>query len=335
VNVFVVKRVLRAIRRRAYPGLLAAVVALAAPAAAQAHPTGPAIALDYRSTVEARPAAGVRASVLDGDRKLELSVDRRTTVTVLGYLDEPMLRIGPGGVLVNARSPTAWAERLAVSPPGKVTLAKPAWRRIADGPAFAWHDHRVAPRLAPGVRHARWSIGIVADGRRLALNGEFERVGRPALWPWLVLGLGLLGLGTGVTLARRLELSAAGSLAAAAVGGAAGLVSLAAFSFSGVSSGVGAWLELAAAAGLAIAAAAGLVLARGSRLVIAGGIGALAAIEGLGRLGVFKHGVVVSALPATGVRAADAVAIGAGLAALLIVLTYPSRRYAPVGPKRR
>jgi hypothetical protein len=84
---------------------------------------------------------------------------------------------------------------------------------------------------------------------------------------------------------------------------------------------------------LAVLAAAGLLLAGRRRLAVAGAIGALALIEGLGRLGVFVHGVVISELPAAAARAADSVAIGAGLAAVVIALTQPSR--TPVPARRR
>jgi hypothetical protein len=151
-----------------------------------------------------------------------------------------------------------------------------------------------------------------------------ERTAKPALWPWLLVGAALVGLGAAVALARRLEVSVATAIALAVLAGAAGLTSLAGFSLA--TSGVTrSRVELAAAAALAAAAGAGLALGGRHRLTIAGAIGALALIEGIGRLGVFVHGVVVSELPDTAARAADAVAIGAGLSAIVISITRPLR----------
>jgi hypothetical protein len=305
---------------------IVAIAALAAPAAAAAHPRGPTIALDERATVDAVTAAGVRAAILDGDRKLRLTVSPGVRLVVLGYLGEPMLRLSAERVSVNGRSPTALADGLVKAPPPR------GWVVVGTGPSFAWHDHRLGPTLPPGVSRARWSIPIVVNGHRSVLGGELERMRKPALWPWLALGTVLLGFGAAVAFARRLELSVATGIGVGVLAGAGGLSSLAGFSLAAVGVERGR-VELAAAAVLAAAAAAGLVLGGRRRLAVAGAIGALALIEGLGRLGVFVHGVVISDLPAAAARAADTVAIGAGLAAILIALTQPYR--GPTPAKRR
>jgi hypothetical protein len=292
------------------------VAALATPAAAAAHPRGPAIALDERALVRRVTAAGVQASIVDGDRKLRLTVRPGVRLVVLGYLREPVLRLSATGVEVNSASPTALTDGLAKRPQGWIVAGK--------GPTFTWHDHRIAPRLPATITRARWSIPLLVDGRRAAVEGELMRKRKPAVWPWLALGLPLLGLGVAVAAVRRLELSVRTGIAVGVLAGAGGFSSLAGFSLATLGA-QSRWFELAAAGVLAAAAVAGLVLGRSRRLAVAGAIGALALIEGLGRLGVFVHGVVISELPAAAARAADTVAIGAGLAAILIALTQPYR----------
>jgi hypothetical protein len=296
---------------------IVAIAALAAPAAASAHSRGPVIALDDRATVGRVTAAGVQAAILEGDRKLRLTVGPGVRVIVLGYLREPMLRLSATRVEVNTGSPTALADGLAKQPHG--------WIAAGRGPTFAWHDHRVAPRLPAGATGAQWTVPLLVDGRPALVAGEIVRMRKPPLWPWLALGGFLLGFGVAVAAAHRLRLSVASGVGVGAIAGLGGLCSLAGFSLA--TSGVQRQrIELAAAGILAAAALAGLVLGRTRRLAVAGAIGALALVEGLGRLGVFVHGVVISELPAAAARAADTVAIGAGLAAILIALTQPYRR---------
>src|SRR5207245_9544734 len=106
--------------------------------------------------------------------------------------------------------------------------------------------------------------------------------------------------------------------------GAGGLSSLAGFSLAAVGVERGR-VELGAAAALAAAAAAGLVLGGQRRLAVAGAIGALALVEGPGRLGGFVHRVVLPDLPAAAGRAAYPLPIGGCLAGAPLDLTQPDR----------
>ena len=77
-----------------------------------------------------------------------------------------------------------------------------------------------------------------------------------------------------------------------------------------------AWLQLVS--GLVVATALGglLLYLRGiQRIHAAGVVGAIAAAVSLSSLPVFWHGVVVSALPATGARLACGLALVCGIAA--------------------
>ena len=135
----------RAVRWALLPvGALVWLGLLAGPAAADAARPG-----DVRSQVTAvTPAsAGIHAEVLGGDSFLHLRVDPGTQVVVIGYQDEPYLRVeADGTVQVNDRSPARWLneQRLAdvPVPPTADPTAPPAWRTIGHGGSVSWHDHR-------------------------------------------------------------------------------------------------------------------------------------------------------------------------------------------------
>jgi hypothetical protein len=281
--------------------LLAALVALAAPATAGAHIRTGSVAVDYRVRVfpTRLPLA---AHVYLGDRAVRLSVRPGHSVTVLGYAGEPFLRIDDAGVTI-LKSPTAAALRLTP--------------RHESGRSFLWHDARVRG-LPPEIDRGRWAIPLLVDGRRARLAGELVRVGAPPAWPWLVLGLPLVAA-TALALFRRalLERSA---VALGVLAGTATLVMAAAFAFASNAS-EGRWVE---AGNEAVFALVGLaVVARGSRdarVVAAGALGLLALAAALTKVPVFLHGVVLSAFPATPARVAVALTIWIGAAATALGL---------------
>jgi hypothetical protein len=296
--------------RKRYVAPFVACLALAAPAGASAHARSPTVALDYRLVLDAATTslADVHVRILDGDRSLQVA-SPAAQVVVLGDLGEPMLRIGPGGAWANGASATAVSQRLAPAGGG--------WRRVG-GSTFAWHDHRLAPPPYGGGRMgavAHFAIPIRVDGRRLAIGGAFVRYRRPALWPWLAAaGVAVAAL----VAAGRLSPAARApvALGAGVVAGLAAVASLASFGAADSTTGRVAWVELALAAFVAAAAGVALVRSTGERrIVVAGSIGAAAAATTLGSLGVFRHAVVISALPPALARAACAVAFAAGLGA--------------------
>jgi hypothetical protein len=297
---------------------VAGVVWLAVPAPAQAHSRSTVVAIDYRVAIRSVPD-GVEARVLDGDRKLRLSVAPDHTVVVLGDAGEPFIRFSSRGVQINDRSPTAWSARIAKGTRLALSArARPAWRLAHHGHSFSWHEHRLAPPLAVG-RTARWAIPLRIDGRTAEVAGTVRKIRRPAVWPWLALG-GAFLLG-GILLLRRRAPTAAqlAAYALAWVAGAAALASVVGVSLAGAV-GRSAAAELAAASVLAVAGAAVLLLWRSGRQIAVGAIATLAVIEGLGLLDVFVHPVIVSDLPAVAARAAAAVAIWGGTTALLLVV---------------
>jgi hypothetical protein len=306
---------------------LAGTAALALPGVAAAHGRGATIALDYRLRLDPAAASlrGVHLRVLDGDRALEARVDDGASLLVRGILREPLIRIGAAGVWVNASSPTATAD-------GLVSQGRSGWVQVGNGRSYVWHDHRLAPPPAtkPGPV-GRFAVPVVVDGRAASIGGTFTRVARPALWPWLA---GAIALAAAIwALARWKPWRAGLTVGLGVAGGLAALVAVTTFAVRAAPTGGVAWLQLVS--GLVVAAALGGMLAylRGRRRVHAAGvIGVIAAAVSVSALPVFWHGVVISALPATGARLASALALVCGIAAA--ALSFLPDFDEPVGARR-
>jgi hypothetical protein len=280
---------------------LLVVLVLASPSPARAHVRTGAVAVDYRVRVFPTDLP-LTTHVYLGDRAVRLTVRPGHTVTVLGYGGEPFVRIDHAGVTV-LKSPTAGALRIAP--------------HHSNGRSFVWHDARVRG-LPPGVDRGRWAIPVVVDGRRARLTGEIWRVQAPPRWPWLVPGLPFIAL-TVLLLRRRrmLELSA---VILGAGAGAATIATAAAFAFASNAS-EGRWVEAGNEAAFALVGLG--VVARGSRdarVTAAGALGLLALAVGLTKLPVFRHGVVLSVLPAAAARIDVALTIWIGAAATALGL---------------
>jgi len=295
-----------------------ALLALMLPANAAAHGRGPTVAIDDRVVV-ARAAPGIVVHVLDGDRALHLTVAPGHDVIVRGYLGEPMIRFADGLVSVNRASPTANADRIATTGTG--------WRTVVHGRTYAWHDHRLAP---PPSSHdgpaGSWSVPLTVDGKRSAIAGTFWHVPPPSLLPWVVGGLAMIAAVAALAarLPRRRGPLALGLSILAAV---AALVAIGAFAVRDAPTGGIQWFQLAGGLIVAAAAAAVLLRSHGTRRTAAAGvIGALAAAAMLSSLPVFRHGVVISALPATLARLACALALVGGVCAAAVSLVADAPR---------
>jgi len=307
----------RAVRRGGVC-VAAVLAALATPAVARAHSRAATVALDYRLPLDpaVRHMPGVTASVLDGDRSLKLTAAPGVRVVVLGDLGEPMLRFGDG-VWVNESSPTAEANRLVVT-------ARNGWRRVTGGRTFSWHEHRLSPPpFASGAYGpvARWSVPVLVDGRRTAVSGSFWRVPRPPGWAWLA-ATGVAAAAAVVVLRRRTRFALPVTIAAGSLAVAAALVAQTAFALRDSPAGRISWVPIVV--GAVVAAGVGwlVVVGRGARRgYAAGAVGAGVAALTLSWVGVFFHGVVIAALPATPVRLACAAALGGGVVSLVGALS--------------
>ena len=300
-------------RAHALAPLIVAIAVLAGPGAAAAHPRAAAVALDTRLRLFATAIPGVEATVIDGDRELRLDVRASMRLVVPGLLGEPFLRFDRQGVWLNASSPTAAADRL-------VSTADRAagWRHVARGHVFTWHDHRLAPPPLAAGRTASWSLPVLVDGRRARLAGEFVRAPKPQLWPWLA-GAGVAASALWAAGRRRRSLRLPLATASAAVAALAALAASAGFATGDQITRLGRWLDLAAAAVLALAALGVLRIGDlSTRAWVATIVGVIAAAFVLGSLGVFRHGFVISSLPATLARLAVCTALVCGIAAAVL-----------------
>jgi hypothetical protein len=308
----------------------------AAPAAA--HGTSGPEATNYETRVhEISPATpGLSVRAIDLGERLELRNTTGADVVVLGYEDEPYLRVGPRGVFENRRSPATYLNespdrddvRLpAIADPD----APPEWRRIGDGDTARWHEHRahwMANQDPPAVRRDRgsrqvvqsWTVLLRSGDETISVTGDVVWVPGPSPWPWI---LGAFGLAVAVVLGSRLRrwpLVFAVALAAAVVATAAHIAGEWGASTASTASTLGGAVYALGAIGLGLVAIALLVVRADPSdatpaVLIAGLVLALGA--GLADLGSLWHSQLASTQAAALVRleVVAALGLGTGLAA--------------------
>lgn len=193
--------------------LCAAALPVVAAAPAAAHGVGVGLRpTNYRTEVTgiSPPVQGLVVHVREAGYKVELENTSGTEVLVLGYSQEPYLRVGPDGVFENRRSPTSWANR-SLAPAGKAPseydpTAPPRWRKIGSRPLAVWPDQRsrwTNPQDPPAVRRARgerhlvvprWQIPLRQGEQTILISGTITWVPGPSPLPWALLAV-LLGAG--------------------------------------------------------------------------------------------------------------------------------------------
>ena len=128
-----------------------------------------------------------------------LTNSTRHNVTVLGYLGEPYLRVGPSGTFENAHSPSLYLTQAVsnnASNSARLKTAPTRWNRIGNGSVLEWHDHRVhwpfdgpPPQvlLYPSVTHVvipDWRIPLLSNGHSIVITGSVIWRPGPSPWPW-------------------------------------------------------------------------------------------------------------------------------------------------------
>ncbi len=299
--------------------------ALALPATGEAHSSASVIAVDYEAKL-ARSVitTGVTARVIDGNRKLQLTVSPPHTVVVEGYGGEPFLRFDGSGVSVNERSLTAVANKLTErgATPALGKGARPRWRSISGDHAFAWHDHRlavVAGSMAGTGRVGSWSIPLRVDGAPVRVQGGLWHSPAAPVWPWLILVLAAVGMAIAVAVRGSSHVRRSTVYACVVVAGASFLSASSGFSLA--HSTPGTWVSVSLPFVIAAIAIAVFVLRPELRFAVAAGVALLIVAESVSQLNVFLHGYVVSALSAPVARSAVAVAFLGGVVASIIALT--------------
>ncbi|MFU8852594.1 hypothetical protein ACNAW0_16635 [Micromonospora sp. SL1-18] len=345
---------------------LAVLLALATPAAA--HGADAPDGSDYRAEVTAiGPArAGLTARMIEAGARLELTNRTGRDVEVNGYSGEPYLRIGPGGVYENTRSPATYLNRTIAGdtqlPPEADPAATPVWRRVDDGPSARWHDQRTLwlestppPQVsADQTRQQRireWVVPLRAGDETIEVRGTLDWVPPPDAYPWWVaatlvfLLIGAAGLVPAGTATGVRALRAVGGLLA--LGGAATVAFTVGRMLDAGAEGVGGvllglvggqlWTLLT---GLGAVAAGGYALARREAadfaLALAGAC--LVLFAGVANLAVLSRSVAPVAGPAALARVLVALilATGAGAVAagvLRLHAAFRAARHAPHHPR--
>lgn len=345
--------------RRLGAAVACALGALAVLAPLAAAHTGGA-GTDYASRIASTPP-GIEARMIGGDDRIELRRTGDATYVVVGYVDEPFLKLAPDGIYENAASISVplSADRLPDQATARALDARapeaPRWRRISTGSTIAYHDHRAhwmsetppaIVRAQPGTTRMLfdWSIPIEVDGVRDRIRGQVGYVAPPRATAWWVALA--LALAAAAALALRLapaRCAQAGSAVAVAL--ALAVAAAAAWDEPGRAGAVA-----SACASSAVVALAALAAARATRrtpaiaaaALVAGAL--LAVLLALGdRIAPsFAYGVLPSALPEVAVRvliiaalvalAGAVVAAGRLLAAAATVGAGPQRVSAPPAP---
>lgn len=187
-------------------------VGLVAPPPASAHSVAGVSGTNYKTELHSVTprVQGITLKVIETGSRMELTNTTGTEAVVLGYDKEPYLRVGPDGVYENVRSPATYINATRTGskpiPSTASSSAAPQWRKVSSATTARWHDHRVhfmgksdppVVRRAPGTRHViveGWRVEVQHDGQTIAAVGDLVYVPAPAVWPWLVLVLVLLGV---------------------------------------------------------------------------------------------------------------------------------------------
>lgn len=312
-------------------------VALATPAAAHAVAGEDASNLLTRLLSIAPEVSGLHLEVIENGNRLELTNNTGQEIVILGYQDEPYLRVGPDGVAENVRSPATYLNRdrdATTAVPGSADAdAEPEWSQISDGNVARWHDHRVhwmrdddpqAARDAPGERHTvqEWLVTMRAGDTLVEGRGDLVWIPGPSPLPWLALAAGLFVVTTVASWSDAWRPAVAAALAVLIVADIVHAVGVTLASPAGLGSQVG---NIFSGGGIVsvlgwIVGIVGLVLlvrGRATGLVAAAFAGMLIAFNGgISDLGGLSRSQIIFAWPENLARAATVVALGIGLGLL-------------------
>src|SRR5438552_9143803 len=202
--------------------LLSATAVLAwlgvAAAPASAHSVSGVSATNFHTRLKSvTPAVpGLDVKVVEAGSRLQVTNHSGKEIVVLGYHDEPYLRIGPEGVFQNKLSPATYINqtRKGKQPPDSANNAKVGdtdWEKISSDPVARWHDHRIHwmqpnppsfVRNSPGQRHViamgqndpDWLVTMQQGSQAIAVKGDLVWEPGPSALPWYVLAVALLAL---------------------------------------------------------------------------------------------------------------------------------------------
>ena len=186
--------------RRLALAVATAVVVVGAPSAAFADAAAPS---DFRSEiVSVLPATdALRATIEGGDSFVRIEVAPGHDVRVEGYDGEPYLWIDADSVVhENRHSPATYYNRHRAGtdelPPAAGADAEPDWQVVADGGAWAWHDHRAhwmggerPADMEPGDSRPPMVVPLTVDGVPTEISVVITLVASPSPWPAIAGGV--------------------------------------------------------------------------------------------------------------------------------------------------
>ncbi|MGH9003872.1 MAG: hypothetical protein ACRDYV_12155, partial [Acidimicrobiia bacterium] len=184
---------------------------------ALAHALNGANPSNYRTRILAiepeRP--GITVEVVEAGNRLLLTNTSDVEAVVLGYAQEPYLRVGPDGVFENLRSPATYRNRSRFPTEEVPAIASdpeapPQWQKVSDGHSVRFHDHRVhymglqppgPVKADPGREHViipAFEVPIQMGQEQVLVKGDLVWVPGPSTLPWLAIaalaGLVFVGL---------------------------------------------------------------------------------------------------------------------------------------------
>jgi hypothetical protein len=204
---------MRAMRRILLSAAAALVWLGVAAAPASAHSVSGVSATNFHTNLTSvtPPLPGLEVKVIESGSRLQVENHSGKEIIVVGYKDEPFLRIGPDGVFQNKLSTTTYISksRQGQEPPEAALKAKVGdtdWEKVSSDPVARWHDHRIhwmlptnppEVRNDPGKRHvvnAEWIVPLRQGSEAIALKGNLVWEPGPSALPWYGLIVALVAL---------------------------------------------------------------------------------------------------------------------------------------------
>jgi hypothetical protein len=312
--------------------LIAVAAVLVAPDRADAHGIGGVRPTNYETRiVSVHPAVpGVRVRSVDVGDRLELRNTGAADVVVLGYDGEPYLRVGPGGVFENRRSPAVYLNRSRTAstpvPARADPEAPPEWHRVGDGTTVRWHDHRThwmgrddppAVTRDPGRTHLvqRFTIPLRTDGETIRVRGDVRWVPGPTPWPWIAIAVVLAAVVVALSRTRVARAAVATTLVVVVVSETAHVVGGWGGTTLGVATKLGSSVYAVGAIAVSVLALVWLLrrgLEAAAPLLLVAGL-FLALAGGLADVTVLTRSQLPTTLPPATARLAVSLALGLGL----------------------
>ncbi|MEN3271294.1 MAG: hypothetical protein V7636_55 [Actinomycetota bacterium] len=210
-------------RRLLLVAALAVAIVLGNADPASAHAVAGVAPTNYRSELtDVAPAyAWVHVTILDLGRRIRLTNTGAAEITVLGYDNEPYLRVGPDGVFENLHSPARYLNQpTKLSPTTPTTLPNiadptttPQWRKVSSATTVTWRDRRTRwegspPRVVTADEHrshvaATWTIPLRYADSPMSISGRIVWEPPPRVWPVALVATLLFALTLTAALTRR------------------------------------------------------------------------------------------------------------------------------------